>query len=210
MTDKQMLDRIFTEARTHRKFTDRPVSDDLLKELYELAKLAPTASNLCPMRLTFVRSGEEKKKVIKAAAEGNRPKIDSASVVVIVARDRNFQHIEILAPQMNADAFRQQDADQLEQTSIQNGWLQAGFLIAAARALGLDCGPMIGFKKEAIDILLEQRKPDLKRSIKPSMPTPTGVRVFFLIWVMEIRLRSTLGEQGCHLIKPVPLCNGTG
>ena len=89
--------------------------------------------------------------MIKAAAEGNRPKIDSASVVVIVARDRNFQHIEILAPQMNADAFRQQDAGQLEQTSIQNGWLQAGFLIAAARALGLDCGPMIGFKKEAID-----------------------------------------------------------
>lgn len=151
MPDRQMLNRIFTDARTHRKFTDRPVADDLIKELYELTKLAPTASNLCPMRLTFVRSAEEKKKVIKAAAEGNRPKIDSAPVVVIVAHDRKFEHVEVLAPQMKADVFRKQPDQQLETTAIQNSWLQAGFLIAAARALGLDCGPMIGFDKEAVD-----------------------------------------------------------
>jgi 3-hydroxypropanoate dehydrogenase len=151
MTDQHMINQIFTDARTHRKFTDRPVSNDLLKELYELVKFAPTASNLCPMRLTFVNSKEQKQRVIEAAAEGNRAKIDSASVVVIVAHDRNFEHIETLAPQMNADAFREQDAHQLDQMAIQNSWLQAGFLITAARALGLDCGPMIGFNKEAID-----------------------------------------------------------
>ena len=90
--------------------------------------------------------------MIEAAAEGNKTKIDSAPVVAIIAHDAEFyNHVETLAPHMDGDAFRGQDKAKLEQIAIENSWLQAGFLIAAARSLGLDCGPMSGFDKAKID-----------------------------------------------------------
>ena len=143
---------MFIEGRTHRIFKDRPIDESLLHRLYELAKIAPSSSNLCPMRISFVVSTKQKQKVIDAAAEGNKPKIESAPVVAIVAHDTRFtDHIEKLAPFMNAETFRQQSEEKLKQVAIENSWLQAGFLIAAARALGLDCGPMGGFNKAMID-----------------------------------------------------------
>ncbi|MCE2517207.1 MAG: malonic semialdehyde reductase [Alphaproteobacteria bacterium] len=152
MNSDQMLKQVFEDGRTHRIFTDAPVDEGLLHRLYDLAKMAPSASNLCPMRITFVQSKTQKQKVIEAAAEGNKPKIDSAPVVAIIAHDAKFyNHIEKLAPHMNADAFRQQEKHTLEQIAIENCWLQAGFFIAAARSLGLDCGPMSGFDKARID-----------------------------------------------------------
>ena len=152
MTSGQLLKQVFVDGRTHRVFKDEPINQSLLYRLYELAKIAPSSSNLCPIRISFVVSKQEKQKLIAAAAEGNKSKIQTAPVVAIIAHDTMFtDHIENLAPHMNAKAFRQQSKEKLEQIAIENSWLQAGFLICAARALGLDCGPMSGFNKEMID-----------------------------------------------------------
>ena len=95
MSDDQFMKKVFTEGRTHRIFKDRPIDESMLHRLYELAKIAPSSSNLCPMRISFVVSMQQKQKVIDAAAEGNKPKIESAPVVAIVAHDTRFtDHIE--------------------------------------------------------------------------------------------------------------------
>ena len=152
MHTDQRVKQVFIDGRTHRIFTDKPIEESLIHQLYELAKIAPSASNLCPMRISFVVSETEKQKVIDAAAGGNKPKIASAPVVAIIAYDKKFHaHTEHLAPHMDADAFRSQKQAKLEAQAFENSWLQAGFLIAAARSLGLDCGPMSGFDKAKID-----------------------------------------------------------
>jgi Nitroreductase len=152
MQGDQITKKIFEDGRTHRVFTDRPVDQGLLHRLYDLAKIAPSASNLCPMRITFVTSQTQKQKVIEAAADGNKTKIASAPVVAVIAHDAKFdRHIEKLAPHMDAGEFRKQKPEILEQIAKENCWLQAGFLIVAARSLGLDCGPMGGFDRAKID-----------------------------------------------------------
>ena len=155
MNSEQIIKQIFENGRTHRFFTDRPISESILYQLYDMAKIAPSASNLCPMRITFVVSKVQKQKVIEAAADGNKSKIESAPVVAIIAHDSKFyDHVETLAPHMDAEAFRRKDKTELEKIAIENSWLQAGFLIAAVRTLGLDCGPMSGFDKAKIDDLI--------------------------------------------------------
>ncbi len=162
MTDDSFIARIFTEARTHKAFLDRPVEGSTLRERYETTKFAPSASNLCPMWIScFVTSAEAKQTVIAAAADGNKPKVESAPVVAIIAHDSRFHdQIGTLAPHMDADAYAAQNASRLEAVAIENSWLQAGFLISAARALGLDCGPMSGLSKTL--------------STTRSMPDPAG------------------------------------
>ena len=106
MTSDKLLKQVFIDGRTHRVFKHKPIEQSLLHRLYELAKIAPSSSNLCPMRISFVASKKEKKKVIDAAAEGNKSKIESAPIVAIIAHDTKFaDHIENLAPHMNAEAF---------------------------------------------------------------------------------------------------------
>ena len=152
MTHPDYLNELFISARTHRFYTDKPVSNDLLHQLYEIVKLGPTESNFCPMRLTFVASQESRQKVIDAAAEGNRPKIQSAPVVAVVAHDLEFhRHLPNLSPQLDAEAVASQPAEKLANKASLNTWLQVGYLIVAARSLGLDCGPMIGFNAAKID-----------------------------------------------------------
>ena len=124
----------------------------MIQTLYETFKFGPTASNLCPMRVSFVTSDDAKAKVIAAAAKGNQDKIASAPLVAIIAYDSAFyDKVEQLAPHMNAEAYRAQDKAALEASAIENTFLQAGYLIIAARALGLDCGPLAGFDKQAIN-----------------------------------------------------------
>lgn len=157
MHNDQWIRQIFEDGRTHRFFTDKPVDESVLHHLYEWAKIAPSASNLCPMRISFVVSETQKQKVIDAAAAGNKPKIESAPVTAIIAHDTRFyDHVEELAPHMDANAFRSQEQAKLQKIAIENTWLQAGFLIAAARALGLDCGPMSGFDNAKIDAAFYQ------------------------------------------------------
>ena len=138
-------------ARTDFLRTNR-LGEDLLLRLYDLVKFAPTESNFCPMRLTFVTSQNGFDRVIEAAAPGNKDKIRSAPVVVIVAHDLEFsQHIPQLAPHMDAEAFAKNPVNVLATKAVHNTWMQAGYLIMAARALGLDCGPMLGFDAEKIN-----------------------------------------------------------
>ena len=152
MSEDTFIKAVFTQARTYRFFQNKQIDKATLKQLYEVAKFAPSASNLCPLRISFVTSEAQKQKVIEAAASGNQPKIASAPVVVIVAYDSAFdKYIDTLSPHMNADSYREQDFAKRQQVAIENSWLQAGVLITAARALGLDCGPMSGFNKSEID-----------------------------------------------------------
>ena len=143
---------LFTEARTHRSFSDRVIDDTILKEIYELAKFGPTANNYCPTRLTFVKSPEAKQKLIDVASEFNRPKISSSPVTIIVAYDINYyQYIPLLAPHRDAakiEALTEQERDKFAR---ELSWLQAGYVLIAARLLGLDCGPMNGFDKRLAD-----------------------------------------------------------
>ena len=143
---------LFTNARTYRNFVTSEVTESDIKALYELSKFAPTASNLCPMRVSFVRSQTAKDNIIAAVAEGNKAKVQSAPLTAIIAYDSAFtDHMEKLAPHMNAEAFRAKPQTELDGIAIENTWLYAGFFMTAARSLGFDCGPMSGFDKTKID-----------------------------------------------------------
>jgi 3-hydroxypropanoate dehydrogenase len=151
--DQLALERLFRTARTRNGWTDRPVTDDQLRELYELLRFGPTSGNCCPARFVWVRSHEAKTKLAALAAPGNAPKILAAPVTVIVGHDLGFaETMPTLFPargeQMKAFFSDPQVA---EVTAFRNGSLQGAYLIIAARALGLDCGPMSGFSNEAVD-----------------------------------------------------------
>lgn len=147
------LDRLFRTARTRNGWTDRPVAEEQLRELYELLKFGPTSSNCCPARFVWVRSAEAKSQLAALAAPGNAPKILAAPVTVIIGHDLGFaEKMPTLFPargeQLKAFFAEPQLADI---TAFRNGSLQGAYLILAARALGLDCGPMSGFSNEAVD-----------------------------------------------------------
>ena len=143
---------LFTEARTHRSFSNRSIDDATLHEIYELAKFGPTANNYCPTRLTFVKSLEAKQKLVNVASEFNRPNIISAPITIIIAYDINYyQYIPLLAPHRDAakiEALTEQERDKFAR---ELSWLQAGYVLIAARLLGLDCGPMNGFNNMLAD-----------------------------------------------------------
>jgi 3-hydroxypropanoate dehydrogenase len=145
---------LFLEARTHRAWLDRPVDDALLFSLYELARWPPTSANCEPMRLVFVKSAAAKERLRPALAAGNVDQTMSAPATAIVAYDtRFFEEMPTLTPhrpEMGARFASAPEADR-ERTAFQNGSLQGGYLILAARALGLDCGPMGGFDRARVD-----------------------------------------------------------
>jgi 3-hydroxypropanoate dehydrogenase len=147
------LDRLFRTARTRNGWTDRPVIEEQLRELYDLAKFGPTSGNCCPARFVWVRSPEAKGRLAALAAPGNAPKILAAPVTVIVGHDLDFaERLPSLFPARGKD-MQAYYADPVvaEVTAFRNGSLQGAYLIVAARALGLDCGPMSGFSNEAVD-----------------------------------------------------------
>ncbi|MGE6762683.1 malonic semialdehyde reductase [Corallococcus interemptor] len=151
--DTDALEQLFTEARTHSGWQDRPVTDETLRRIYELARMAPTAVNSQPVRLVFVRSREAKEKLKPALSPGNVDKTMQAPVTVIVAYDTNFhEQMPKLFPSRDMKSvFAAQTPEAREQAAFLNGTLQAGYVILAARALGLDCGPMGGFDKAKVD-----------------------------------------------------------
>ena len=148
-----VIKRLITEARTHKFFKDKPVPENMLRELYEIAKFAPTASNTCPMRLVFVTSEEEKAKLSATLMPGNVEKVATAPVVVIIAYDLEFyESLKTLSPHMDYPS-KHASSSESDRTvfALRNSSLQAGFLILAARALGLDCGPMSGYRNAELD-----------------------------------------------------------
>lgn len=146
------LDQLFLSARTHSRFLDRAVPDDLLRQAWDLARMGPTAANSQPARVVFVRSPEAKALLKPALAPGNVDKTMAAPVTAIVASD--FEFYEKLAktfPQVDARAWYAGNAALIADTAQRNASLQGAYLILALRALGLDCGPMSGFDAATVD-----------------------------------------------------------
>lgn len=145
-------EKLFTEARTQNGYLDTPVSDDTLRQLYELVKWGPTAANSGPARLAFVRSAEAKARLLPAMSPGNVSKVQQAPVTVIIGMDLEFHHrLPQLFPHVNARAWFEGKPELIASSAMRNSSLQGGYLIMAARALGLDCGPMSGFDAAQVD-----------------------------------------------------------
>jgi len=146
------LDRIFREARTHNGWSSDPIPDAKLRAVYELAKMGPTSANVCPARFVFVSTPEGKAKLLPHVASNNRAKTAAAPVTVIMAYDLDFaDQIPVLFPHNPGAAAWFSDPGVQQETAMRNGSLQAAYFIIAARALGLDCGPMSGFDKDGVD-----------------------------------------------------------
>jgi 3-hydroxypropanoate dehydrogenase len=146
------LDQLFRDARTYNAWQDRDVPDSLLHELIDLVKLGPTSANCSPARFLFVKSRAAKEKLKPHLSEGNREKTMKAPVCAIIGYDLDFyEHLPYLFPHTNAKSWFEGKPKKIEQTAFRNGSLQGAYLIMAARALGLDCGPMSGFDNEAVD-----------------------------------------------------------
>jgi 3-hydroxypropanoate dehydrogenase len=146
------LDQIFREARTHNAWHDEDIPDSLLHELVDLVKLGPTSANCSPARFLFVKSPAAKERLKPLLSEGNRDKTMKASVCAIIGYDLDFyQHLPKLFPHTNAKSWFEGKPKKIEDTAFRNGTLQGAYLILAARALGLDTGPMSGFDNAGVD-----------------------------------------------------------
>lgn len=147
----QALDTLFRQARTHNAWRPEPVSETTIQALYELLKWGPTSANACPARFLFLTSAAAKEKLRPFLAPGNVDKTMSAPVVAIVAQDMKFyEKLPRLFPHADARSWFEGNAALIEQTAFRNSSLQGAYLIVAARALGLDCGPMSGFDAQGV------------------------------------------------------------
>ena len=152
--DDVALDALFREARTHNAWTDQEVTDDELRSLYDLVKMGPTSANASPARFLFLRTPGAKLKLKAALSAGNTEKTMAAPVTVIVAYDPKFyDYLPRLFPHADARAWFANNAELAEETAFRNSTLQGAYLILAARALGLDAGPMSGFDRSKVDEL---------------------------------------------------------
>ncbi len=146
------LDQLFRTARTHNAFQDRPVEDSQLRALYDLLKWAPTSANTSPARFVFVKSAEAKQKLAPALSEGNLAKTMAAPVTAIIGFDLDFhEKLPYLFPHTDAKAWFDGPREGRHEAAFRNGSLQGAYLILAARALGLDAGPMSGFDPAKVD-----------------------------------------------------------
>jgi 3-hydroxypropanoate dehydrogenase len=146
------LKQIFLDARTHNKWLDRPVSDETLRQLVDILKMGPTSANQSPARILFVKSAEAKKRLEPLLSEGNRAKTMSAPVCAIIGYDLEFyEHLPKLFPHTDARKWFVGQDEKIEVSAFRNGTLQGAYLIIAARALGLDTGPMSGFDNDGVD-----------------------------------------------------------
>lgn len=146
------LDQLFRTARTYNAFLPKPVEDATLHRLYELAKFGPTSANSSPMRVVFVKSPEAKAKLSPFLSEGNRAKTMAAPVTAIIANDHAFyERLPQLFPHADARSWFVGNQPLIDTTAFRNATLQGAYVIMAARAVGLDCGPMSGFDNAGVD-----------------------------------------------------------
>jgi len=155
VANDESLELIFREARTHSVWRDETVDDRLLRQVYDLAKMGPTSANMSPMRIVFVKSKEAKEKLKPALDPGNVAKSMSAPVTAIIGMDiRFYEKLPVLFPHADAKAwFKDLPENVLEYVALRNSSLQGAYFMLAARALGLDCGPMSGFDNAKVDAL---------------------------------------------------------
>src|SRR5665647_157082 len=150
--DDRSLDLIFRTARTHSVWLDKPVGDDLLREVYDLMKWAPTSANSSPARIVFVKSEPAKQRLLSAVIPGNIDKTRTAPVTAIIAQDHEFyEKLPHLFPHADVRSWFLGNQPLIDTTAFRNATLQGAYLILAARALGLDAGPMSGFDNAKVD-----------------------------------------------------------
>lgn len=148
----ESLDQIFYKARSHNRWLDRPVEDSLLREVYDLMKWGPTSANSSPARILFVKSGPAKEKLLTVMDAGNVEKTRSAPVVAVIAEDIAFyEKLPKLVTHTDARAWFAGNQPLIQTTARRNSSLQGAYFMIAARALGLDCGPMSGFNNAKLD-----------------------------------------------------------
>ena len=149
---QEALNQLFLEARTHNGWQDKPVSSELLHELYRLTVMGPTSANMLPARFVFVQTPAGKEKLKPALAPGNLDKTMAAPVTVIVATDHEFyEHLPRLFPHADARSWFVGNQPLIDVSAFRNASMQGAYLILAARALGLDTGPMSGFDNAKVD-----------------------------------------------------------
>ena len=145
-------EQLFDRARTHNGFTAEPVSDDQLRRIYDLMKWAPTSANSSPARILFVRSPAAKARLLGCVSPGNVAKTRAAPVTAIIGMDLAFyEKLPFLFPHADAKSWFVGKKEFADATAFRNSSLQGGYFIIAARAIGLDCGPMSGFDAAKID-----------------------------------------------------------
>jgi len=150
--DTPALDQLFRQARTYNGYLDKPVSDTQLDAIWELMKYGPTSANCLPARLVWCTSDEAKDKLAKLSSDSNADKIRKAPVTVIIGMDMEFyEQLPDLFPHADAKSWFTGNAELIEKTAFRNSSLQGAYFIMAARALGLDTGPMSGFDNSAVD-----------------------------------------------------------
>ena len=152
MLSNKTLDTIFKTARSHKGWLDKGISNDQIHQIYDLLKFAPTSGNCCPARFTFIRSNEAKNRIKPSLDEGNIDKTMQAPSVVIISYDTKFyESLPILSPHNDAKSFYEGKDKIIKNTAEFNSALQGAYFIIAARSLGLDCCPMLGFNKEKLN-----------------------------------------------------------
>ena len=145
-------DLLFRKARTQNNFLDLPIENDRLRKLYDLMKWAPTSSNCNPIRIVFLTTPEAKSRLEPCVFEGNIEKVRAAPVTAVLGHDQEFwEHLPRLFPHKEVKPFFEKNEIASQIAAFRNGSLQGGYFILAARAVGLDCGPLSGFDNAAVD-----------------------------------------------------------
>lgn len=157
------LDQLFRTARTYNGYFDRPVSEAQLRAIWDLVKYGPTSANALPARIVWCVSDEAKQKLAALAMPANGEKILSAPVTAIIGMDTEFfEHLPELFPHADARSWFKGNDALAHATAFRNSSLQGGYFILAARALGLDTGPMSGFNNDAVDQAFFADQPTVK------------------------------------------------
>ena len=150
--DRESIDVILTGARSHYAWTDKPVSDNQIREIYDMVKLGATSMNSCPARFLFVKTPEGKQRLAKSLKPANVQKMIGAPVTAIIAYDPEFwKELLRLFPHEDRRGHFSNKPEYAEETAFRNSTLQGGYLMTAARAIGLDIGAMSGFSNEIVD-----------------------------------------------------------
>ena len=150
--DQPALDQLFNEARTYNDWLDKPVAESQLRAIWDLMKMAPTSANMQPVRIVWVTSQEEKDRLAGLASEGNRDKIKAAPATAIIGYDIDFhEELPWLFPHTDAKSWFEGDEEGRKEGAFRNSSLQGAYFILAARAIGLDCGPMSGFDADKVN-----------------------------------------------------------
>lgn len=152
MLNDTTIETLFTQARTHNAWLDKPITDTQLHQIYDLMRWGPTSANCSPARIVFIKTPEAKVQLLECMAPGNIEKTRAAPVTAIVGMDMAFyEKLPQLFPHADAKSWFTGNQPLIEATAFRNSSLQGGYFIMAARAVGLDCGPMSGFDPEKIN-----------------------------------------------------------